>query len=91
MDRLGTMGRRQRDVLEQQLQDQDRLQQCGQVLDRGHTPPSSAQATKFRAHQATNCPTAMMPLTADWTALHNKVNAMTPTGNTNVTIGMAWA
>ena len=33
----------------------------------------------------------MMPLTTDWTALHNKVNAMTPTGNTNVTIGMAWA
>ena len=33
----------------------------------------------------------MMPLTADWTALHSKVNAMTPTGNTNVTIGMAWA
>ena len=28
------MGRRQRDVLEQQLQDQDRLQQRRQVLDR---------------------------------------------------------
>ena len=32
-----------------------------------------------------------MPLSADWTALHSKVDAMTPTGNTNVTIGMAWA
>lgn len=62
-----------------------------QNYDVQNTPPSSAQATKFRAHQATNCPTAMMPLTADWTALHSKVNAMTPTGNTNVTIGMAWA
>lgn len=62
-----------------------------QNYDVQNTPPSSAQATKFRAHQAANCPTAMMPLTADWTALHSKVNAMTPTGNTNVTIGMAWA
>ena len=35
MDRLGAMGRRQRDMLEQQLQNQDRLQQCGQVMDRG--------------------------------------------------------
>jgi Mg-chelatase subunit ChlD len=33
----------------------------------------------------------MMPLSTDWAALHSKVDAMTPTGNTNVTIGMAWA
>ena len=32
----------------------------------------------------------MMPLSEDWTALNTKVDAMTPTGNTNVTIGMAW-
>ena len=34
----------------------------------------------------------MMPLSTDWTAMHTKVDAMTPTGNTNVTIGlqMAW-
>jgi Flp pilus assembly protein TadG len=49
-------------------------------------------ATKYRAHQATACPTSMMPLTSDWTALNGKVDAMTPTGNTNVTIGLqlAW-
>ena len=44
----------------------------------------------FRAHQAANCPTAMMPLSYDWTALNAKIDAMTPTGNTNVTIGLAW-
>jgi hypothetical protein len=33
----------------------------------------------------------MIPLSTDWTTLHSKVDAMTPAGNTNVTIGMAWA
>ena len=49
-------------------------------------------ATMYRAHQAANCPAAMMPLTSDWSALNAKIDAMTPTGNTNVTIGlqMGW-
>ena len=60
--------------------------------DVNNTPTgASAPPTKFRAHQASACPAAMMPLTTDWTALHTKVDAMTPTGNTNVTIGLAWA
>jgi Flp pilus assembly protein TadG len=56
------------------------------------TATGDGASTKFRAHQASNCPTAMMPLSTDWTALNNKIDAMTPTGNTNVTIGlqMAW-
>jgi len=32
-----------------------------------------------------------MPLSYDWTALNNKITAMTAAGNTNVTIGMVWA
>ncbi len=34
----------------------------------------------------------MMTLGTDWTALHSKIDAMTPTGTTNVTIGlqMGW-
>jgi Flp pilus assembly protein TadG len=32
----------------------------------------------------------VMPLTADWTALNGRVDAMTPVGNTNVTIGAVW-
>jgi Flp pilus assembly protein TadG len=35
--------------------------------------------------------TTLMPLTYDWTALNTKVDAMTPNGNTNVTIGLVWA
>ena len=46
-------------------------------------------ATMFRAHQATSCGTSLMPLSEDWAALHAKVDAMAPAGNTNVTIGLA--
>jgi len=57
-----------------------------------NTPTGSGASTKYRAHQASSCPTAMMPLSYTWSALHSKIDAMTPTGNTNVTIGMqlAW-
>jgi len=55
-----------------------------------NTAPAGGAATKFRAHQADNCPVAMMPLSNDWVALNAKIAAMTPTGNTNVTIGLAW-
>jgi hypothetical protein len=53
-------------------------------------PVAGGPATLFRAHQASNCPTSMMPLSQDWTALNAKIDAMTPAGNTNVTIGLAW-
>jgi len=33
----------------------------------------------------------MMPLGYDWTAMNNKVDALVATGNTNQTIGLAWA
>ncbi len=33
----------------------------------------------------------LMPLTYDWAGLNTKIDAMTPNGNTNVAIGLAWA
>ena len=45
---------------------------------------------KFQPHQAANCPVAMLPLTNNWDALNAKIDAMVPTGNTNVTIGLEW-
>jgi Mg-chelatase subunit ChlD len=53
---------------------------------------TGSPSTLYRADQADNCPASMMTLSTDWTALNSKVDAMTPTGNTNVTIGMqlAW-
>jgi Flp pilus assembly protein TadG len=62
-----------------------------QNFDVQNTAPGASQATRFRANQAKNCPAAMMPLTGDWSALHARIDAMQPAGNTNVTIGMAWA
>ncbi len=57
-----------------------------------NTATGSGASTNYRAHQASNCPTAMMALSVDWTTLNSKIDAMTPSGNTNVTIGMqlAW-
>ena len=62
-----------------------------QNYDINATAPGIGQATRFRAHQASNCPTPMTALSSDWTALHGKIDAMKPAGNTNVTIGLAWA
>lgn len=56
-----------------------------------NTAPAGTAATKFRANQAANCPAPMMPLSENWTSLHGKIDAMTAAGNTNVTIGLAWA
>jgi len=49
-----------------------------------------AGSTLFPAHQASACPTQMLPLTEDWDALNAKIDAMSPTGATNITIGLAW-
>jgi Flp pilus assembly protein TadG len=49
------------------------------------------KATLYSAHQADNCPTSMLTLTTDWTALNSKIDDMDPTGNTNVTIGLQMA
>jgi Flp pilus assembly protein TadG len=51
---------------------------------------AGAPATLFRAHQASSCPTSLMPLGHDWPGLHATIDAMAPAGNTNVTIGLAW-
>jgi hypothetical protein len=63
-----------------------------QNYDALNTATGGGAATNYRAHQASNCPTSMMPLSTDWTALNSKIDAMTPNGNTNVTIGLqlAW-
>ncbi len=53
-------------------------------------PDSTKRATQFPAENYSDCPTAVMPLTYDWTALKNKVDDMDPQGNTNQSIGMAW-
>jgi len=67
----------------------------GCVYDRDQNSDVLNTATgsaNYRANQTSYCPTSMMPLSTDWTALNAKIDAMTPNGNTNVTIGLqlAW-
>jgi hypothetical protein len=68
------------------------------------TPVSGDPSTLFPAHQADVCPTSLLPLSdilSNWaptdltsgspsSVLGKKINAMTPNGSTNVTIGLAW-
>jgi Flp pilus assembly protein TadG len=54
-------------------------------------PVSGNKPTLFPAEQWASCPVALMPLSYDWTALKGVIDTMTPAGNTNQGIGMAWA
>ncbi len=53
-------------------------------------PDVNDKSTLFVAEQYGDCPEALMPLSFDWIKLKDKINAMKPVGNTNVTIGLAW-
>ena len=56
------------------------------------TPPSSLDPSTL--YPGVACPgariPAVAPLTNDWTSLQNTVDAMTPSGCTNITIGFHW-
>jgi hypothetical protein len=61
-----------------------------QSYDVSSTVPSS-QTTNFPANQEIACPAAtILPLTYNWTAVNNTINAMSPAGGTNQTIGLLW-
>lgn len=53
-------------------------------------PATGTPATLFPAHQASECPVELMPLTYNWTQLKSKIDNMTPDGYTNITIGLVW-
>jgi Flp pilus assembly protein TadG len=61
-----------------------------QNYDISNSSPTAASNTKFPAEEYDACPVAMMPLSYDWTALKAKIDTMTPNGNTNQAIGLAW-
>ncbi len=69
----------------------------GCVMDRDQpndvkdTTPSGALPTMYPVAASCGSLAKAIPLTSDWDALNAVVSTMTPTGNTNVTIGMAWA
>lgn len=56
----------------------------------GSAPTSNAN-TKFPAEQYGECPQPVMGLSYNWSSMTNLVNAMTPAGTTNQTVGLVWA
>jgi Flp pilus assembly protein TadG len=68
---------------------------CVEDRDQSHdtldTAPTTT-STRFPARQCSSSSLAeIMPLNYVWANLHARIDAMTPTGNTNVTIGLVWA
>jgi len=61
-----------------------------QGYDVDATVPSSTN-TDFIADQDVFCPAAaILPLTSNWTDVNNTIDAMSPNGATNQTIGLQW-
>ncbi len=60
-----------------------------QDYDTKNTAPTST-ATNFPAEQYGSCPAQLTGLTYDWSALSTLVDSMSPNGNTNQAIGLAW-
>jgi len=53
--------------------------------------PATATSSLFPAEQYDSCPVQMKGLNYDWIAMNALVNQMSPNGNTNQAIGLAWA
>jgi Flp pilus assembly protein TadG len=51
---------------------------------------TSTAGTLYPAEQYSMCPVSMVGLSYDWTSLKSKIDSMTPNGNTNQAIGLAW-
>jgi Putative Flp pilus-assembly TadE/G-like len=51
---------------------------------------TATPSTGFPAIQSNICPTKILPQSYEWKTLHDKIDAMTPNGNTNQGIGLAW-
>ena len=52
-------------------------------------PTTSMPATLFSPEQYSACPSPVMPLSYDWSAMTTAVNRMSPNGTTNQAIGLA--
>jgi Flp pilus assembly protein TadG len=61
-----------------------------QPYDTTNEPPTTNNA-KFPAELYDDCPTALTPLSSNWSTLKTRIDAMDPKGNTNTTIGLEWA
>lgn len=76
------------------VQDRDRSPNNVNYNVKDTEPTTADKATNFPAVQCGSLAT-LLPLTdvldsTGWTDLNNKIDAMTPAGNTNTTIGLVW-
>jgi Flp pilus assembly protein TadG len=53
-------------------------------------PVTGVTASQYPAEQYSSCPLQLTGLSNNWTAMNTMVNQMTPNGNTNQAIGLAW-
>jgi Flp pilus assembly protein TadG len=61
-----------------------------QPTDATNAAPSSS-STEFYAEQWKDClPATVTAMSNQWQTLKNQINAMTPSGNTNQAVGLAW-
>ena len=65
-----------------------------QDYDTKNTAPgtsSTAPSTQFYAEQWSGClPATVFSMSNQWSTLKNQITAMTPSGNTNQAVGLAW-
>lgn len=62
-----------------------------QNYDANVTAPATGNVgTLFPAEQYSSCPLQLKGLSYDWTSMNTLVNQMSPNGNTNQAIGLAW-
>ncbi len=62
-----------------------------QSYDVSDAPATSSSATKYPPTPCTSSSLKTIePLTEDFDPLYTKIDAMTPAGNTNITIGLVW-
>jgi Flp pilus assembly protein TadG len=59
--------------------------------DTTDSPPNTATPASLFPVADCGSLVTLMPLTSNWNSLTNKIDSMSPNGNTNVTIGLAWA
>src|SRR6476659_9546907 len=63
--------------------------------DTQNTAPGSSSggtpSTQFYAEQWASClPATVTPMSNQWQTLKDQISAMTPSGNTNQAVGLAW-
>jgi hypothetical protein len=69
----------------------------GCVVDRDQSndttnvePKLGDSSTLFYAEQYVSCPPALVAMSNSWSTLKTKINSLSPAGNTNQAIGIAW-